>query len=227
MYKLKILNSIGQTISDVSTELLANKNIDQYIHPRTIFNKLLDSTYVLVRQKANFKKILQDSSLIEYLDCQEIEKYEGNDCCGIKEVYRTKKSIRTFSSLLSDGVISVTNPSDAIEFDRIGTFKDYANNIKRQFASKKPMYLVDSDGRVVVLGSPIKAINITIIKSPFKAADDIEKELNCDSIYDKEFPCPEDLLPYVKQATVASFLNSAIFRVQEDSNPNLNPSIKT
>ena len=89
------------------------------------------------------------------------------------------------------------------------------------------MYLVDSDGRVVVLGTRIKAINIAVLKSPFKTSEDIEKNLGCKSIYDEPFPCPEDLIAYVKQDAVAKILNSGLFRIPEDERPDQNINNKT
>lgn len=219
------MNTIGQVISDVSTELVANKNIDQFISPRYIFSKLLDSTHLLLRQKDNFKKLSRGSYFVDYLDCNELIRDVNRDCCGEKIVTITKESVKTFNSIGGDGIMYVTSPDDNIDFDRVSSFRDFALSSRRRFGKNTPKYLVDSSGKVVILGATPKRVNITVLRSPSDVIDAFESNAECSSIYNIEFPCPEDLMPYVKQQAFETIANSLIYRIKEDENPNVNKNI--
>lgn len=215
----------GVVISDIET-LLNLQSIDVVLSRQTIYNALLDQTYILIRQKKNLQNLFKDSKLVKFIDCVSMIEVDGGECCGLKgRMMRTKEKIDVFNVSSGDGVLYVGGVDDSDGYTRSDGFHQIKVLQHQRYGMLNSYYLY-SEGYIYVFGAFPKAVNIGIIKDPTKLIEEVENADGCQSIYDVEFPCPEDLLPYVKQATIQFIMNTSL-RIPQDENPNMDSGIRS
>jgi hypothetical protein len=216
----------GTVISDIESTLSVT-SIDDVLPRQYLYNVLLDETYKLIRQKKNLLNLFKDSKLVTFMDCVPMIPVKGEDCCGLKgEIMRTKDKIASFNVSSGDGILGVYTVDDNETFNRFDGFRQLNRNRKRRFGDLEKGFIYNDD-YIYVSGSKPKAVNVVLIKDPAKVLENLEKNTtDCKGVEDIEFPCPNDLLPYVKAST-AQFIMNTVLRIPEDSNPNLDSNIKT
>ena len=225
---MSAFQTIGQCISDVKSDLQAT-NIDQRFSSRYIFSKLVDSAYKFLKQPANYKYLYAEITLVRHVACEDMVEIRDDECClgFLKPYWRTKHKIEGFIDIsILNNLIYVMNVETSKEYSPINKLSDVISAVNRKFSDSTGFYLVMND-YIYMFGKKPKKIKFGYFISPAEAVAEFEDTAKCgESIYDKEFKSPKDLIGYIKRDAVEQ-LAGFNKRVIVDENPNNDSNIKT
>ncbi len=214
--------TIGRLISDIKSTLRA-ENIDQHISSRFIYNTLIDEAYLLMRQKKNAMNMSKDNQMVKFLNCVDMVLVDG-DCCNINDkVMRTKEKIEALNLQNGDGIIYVSNADGSKQYMLTDSFLIASRGAKMRFGGLEGKAIYNQ-GYIYIMGAKPKQVNIAYVISPNEFLKEMEGKLSgCNTIYDENFPCPDDLISYVKKMAI-QYLMSRL-QIRADENPNMDENI--
>ena len=210
--------------SRVSTQLKMISK-DDYYNDRLILSTGQSISKKFISQKLRNKGLGRGDYLFTEVPCIEFEKVDVYSCpyiefrscraiskskCRLESVLHTKQGF-AIKALYSIDRFSKTYTQDTLHNHRINSQRYGYEPFDKFFILDNYIYVL---GDVKILSGLMLSLDIYDLESSFKCSD------NCESAWDKEFVCPDDVLEDVIQYTVQNMLQTK--QIPEDENPNLN-----
>lgn len=222
--------TIRSFISSLVNDLKA-LNIDQWISPKFLYSKSIDTT-------KNFLKKDNSSNLMLYsqiegwsvLPCIEMEVADlatcGLDTYICTKVMKSKKRLpEIYTSKVAPLIKEIASVDYSKTYSYIKTFNQWKNTQKREFLSKR--YFLISDGYLYIpignkdgIESP-ETVVMTCYAVDKQEVDSFNGITACKKFADYELTIPPYLIDDVKK-DVLNNLRQIYLQVQEDTLPNTN-----
>jgi hypothetical protein len=225
--------TVGEFTSDIKNSVRALTKDDR-VSSRYIHSLSKGYTNYVLAQR-NLSDILRDVSIFTEIPCVEMVRVKS-DICDIAEFRKCDKVMKShcklpelYNSTIGPLIVSVTNMTGDVEYDRLRTPADYTNAKKRKFQTSSQYFYIQND-YLYLVNSTNERVSITGLFSDeldakkFSACDDSIGE--CESVLDYKIIIPNKYISTVRDQVVQHLLKS--FKViPVDELPNLDTNQKS
>lgn len=222
----------GEFVSSLINEIKALTK-DTWISRRQVLSVGLSKARMLLAQRIDEFKLRNSFDLVSTISCFEMEEVDSIECQQVslrscKILYKSVKKLpeviygrNTFS------IFSVSSVDEDISFimktpERIKNTKD----LKYRRKSEDFYYFIEN-GHLYITAE-IEAVKIRLIALNQEEVEDCEcnREENCKSAWEMDFPITDLLLDSVRTQTLQELLSTFV-QIPKDENPNMDSNQKT
>lgn len=195
-----------QTISDVVGEL-KKLNIDDRQSNRLILSRLKDKAKYYIKQDLDSRRLFKITNIWKRIKCLNMKQVDFMECgfdiphcfCLMKSIDKLPDSYDSnYGTLVKAYVL---NGSKEYIQTTLGAYKEIK---RREYNDPNTKYFWIEDGHVFVPDSDVVAVTIVgLFQNPHEV-DKLngEKEADCSSPLDAEFPCPDHILKIIKEELI-------------------------
>lgn len=225
----------GEIVSRIVNDL-SHLTKDVHISRRWILRILTSKVETYIAQKWAEGSLFDEESLFTYINCVEMIKIRSIDCCIeqfkiCETLMRSKHRIPGIAfTRIGPTILAVTNADRSIYFKKIDPM-EYRVTRKRKYGHLEKYSYYYRDGYIWIPDTHIELINVDAITFKKKealaisACGDKDEFIECPTIWEDDFICPEKLREYIVAETIQEV--SMRLQIPKDEDPNMDSNLRT